>query len=102
MRNDISILIKYLITFLHPVIMTLVIAGTFYAAYFGVQIKRIRNAEGEKRKEMVKAKYNQKHFQIASQHQQKEQNHSIQNYMVNQQLTYLHPGLQNHQNLSHL
>ena len=66
MRNDISILIKYLITFLHPVIMTLVIAGTFYAAYFGVQIKRIRNAEGEKRKEMVKAKYNQKHFQIAS------------------------------------
>lgn len=66
MRNDISILMKYLIIFLHPVIMTLVTVATFYAAYFGVQVKRIRHAEEEKRKEMVKAKYNQKHFQVAS------------------------------------
>lgn len=66
MRKDLPIPIESLIAFIHPVIMILAIVGTFYAAYFGVQIKRSRNVEKEKKKEMVKAKYNQKHFQIAS------------------------------------
>ena len=66
MRNDLPILTKYLVTVLHPVIMILVIVGTFYAAYFGMQVRRTRNAEADKRNEMVKARYNQKHFQVAS------------------------------------
>ncbi len=66
MRNDLPILTKYLVAAVHPVIMILVIVGTFYAAYFGIQIRRSRNAEKETKKEMMKAKYNQKHFQIAS------------------------------------
>ena len=66
MRNDLPNLTKYLVAAIHPVIMILVIVGTFYAAYYGIQIRRSRNAEKEKRKEMLKAKYNQKHFQIAS------------------------------------
>lgn len=66
MRNDLSILIEYLVAAIHPVMMILVIIGTFYAAYFGIQIRRSRDVEKEKRKEMMKAKYNLKHFQIAS------------------------------------
>ena len=65
-RNDLPIITKYLVAAIHPVIMIQVIIGTFYAAYFGMQIRRTRNAQGGKRKEMMKAKYNQKHFQIAS------------------------------------
>ena len=66
MRNDLPLVIKSLVAVLHPVMMILVIIGTLYAAYFGIQVRRTRNADGEKRKDMVKAKYNQKHFQIAS------------------------------------
>ncbi len=66
MRNDLPILTKYLVAAIHPFIMILAIVGTFYAAYFGMQVRRTRNADKEKRKEMMKAKYNQKHFQIAS------------------------------------
>lgn len=66
MRDDLPLVIKSLVAVLHPVIMILVIIGTFSAAYFGIQVRRTRNADGEKRKEMVKAKYNQKHFQVAS------------------------------------
>ena len=66
MRNDLPNLTKYLVAAIHPIIMILVIIGTFYAAYFGIQIRRSRHAEKEKRKEMMKAKHNQKHFQIAS------------------------------------
>ena len=65
-RNDLLIITKYLVAAIHPVIMILVIIGTFYAAYFGMQIRRTRNAQGGKRKEMIKTRYNQKHFQTAS------------------------------------
>ena len=66
MRNDLSIWLESLIAFLHPVIMSVVILGTFYAAYCGIQTRRTRSVEKEKKKEMVQAKYGKKHFQIAS------------------------------------
>ena len=66
MRNDLPLVIKSLVAVLHPVMMILVIIGTFYAAYFGMQVRRTRNVDSEKRKDMVKAKYNQKHFKVAS------------------------------------
>lgn len=65
-RNDLPISIEYFVAAIHPVLMILAIVGTFSAAYFGIQIRRGRDLEKEKRKEMMKAKYNQKHFQIAS------------------------------------
>ena len=66
MRNDLSISIEYIVAAIHPVLMIWVIVGTFYTAYFGIQIRRSRSVEKEKKKKMTKAKYNLKHFQIAS------------------------------------
>ena len=63
---NVPLVIKSLVAVLHPVMMILVIIGTFYAAYFGMQVRRTRNANGEKKKNLVKAKYNQKHFIVAS------------------------------------
>ena len=65
-RNDLPILSKYLVATIHPVLIILVTLGTFYAAYFGIQIRCSRSVEKEKRKKMMKAKHNLKHFQIAS------------------------------------
>ncbi|MCC3410704.1 MAG: DUF4079 domain-containing protein [Microcoleus sp. PH2017_29_MFU_D_A] len=66
MRNDIPLLLKSFIAFLHPVIMTAVVTATFYAAYFGVQTRRTRTARSEEKKELVKKKFNLKHAQVAS------------------------------------
>ena len=66
MMRDLPILVKTVVAFAHPLIMIVAFAGTFYAAYLGMQIRRTRYAEREEKKEMVKARYNQKHFQLAS------------------------------------
>jgi hypothetical protein len=66
MRNDISLLLKSFIAFLHPVIMTAGIIATFYAAYLGAQTRHARTAQSEKKKELIKQKFNLKHARIAS------------------------------------
>ena len=66
MRTDLPILMEFFVAFAHPLIMIIALAGMIYAAYLGMQVRRTRNAQGEDRKEMVKARYNQKHFQLAS------------------------------------
>ncbi|MEO0684659.1 MAG: DUF4079 domain-containing protein [Cyanobacteria bacterium J06649_11] len=58
--------VKYWMQFFHPVLMWALLAGTLYAAYLGLQVQRTRNARGEEKKELIKGKYNIKHFQIGS------------------------------------
>ena len=41
-------------------------ALTLYALYLGVQIRRTRAAEGDLKKELIKGKFNIKHYQIGS------------------------------------
>jgi hypothetical protein len=58
--------IKYASQFFHPLLMWLLLALSIYALYLGIQIRRTRNAEGEKKKELIQGKFNIKHHQIGS------------------------------------
>ncbi|MBD2777576.1 DUF4079 domain-containing protein [Iningainema tapete] len=58
--------VKYWLNFFHPVLMWALLLLSFYAAYLGLQVQRTRNAQGEEKKELIKGKYNVKHYQIGS------------------------------------
>lgn len=64
--NSIPPDIKFAMQFFHPVLMWTLLAISFYALYLGIQIRRTRKAEGEKKKELIQGKFNLKHFQIGS------------------------------------
>jgi hypothetical protein len=52
--------------FFHPALMWVLFALTLYALYLGIKARRVRYAEGEEKKELIKGKFNVKHFQIGS------------------------------------
>lgn len=52
--------------FFHPVLMWMLLALTLYSAYLGVQWRRARNAEGDAKKELLKGKFNTRHYQMGS------------------------------------
>ncbi len=58
--------VKVYSQFVHPVLMWVLFALTIYALYLGVQIRRTRAAEGDLKKELIKGKFNLKHYQIGS------------------------------------
>ena len=58
--------IKYWLNFIHPVLMWALLALSIYAAYLGLQVQRTRNAKGEEKKELIKGRYNVRHYQIGS------------------------------------
>jgi len=58
--------IKPYLNFFHPAIMWILLALSFYALYLGVQIRRTRAAEGDEKKELIKGKFNVRHYQAGS------------------------------------
>lgn len=58
--------VKFWLNFIHPVLMWGLLAGSLYALYLGVQVRRTRSAEGEVKKELIKGRYNVKHYQVGS------------------------------------
>jgi Protein of unknown function (DUF4079) len=50
----------------HPILMWILLGLSVYALYLGIQLRRIRTAEKDVRKELVKGKFNIKHYQIGS------------------------------------
>ena len=58
--------IKVWSQFLHPALMWGLLALTLYALYLGVKVRQTRYAEGDARKELIKGKFNVKHYQIGS------------------------------------
>jgi hypothetical protein len=52
--------------FSHPLLMWILLAITLYAFYLGMQVRRTRAAEGDTKKELIKGKYNIRHYQIGS------------------------------------
>ncbi|MBG1267816.1 DUF4079 domain-containing protein [Nostoc sp. WHI] len=58
--------IKYWLNFFHPVTMWALLVLSIYAAYLGLQVQRTRNAQGEEKKELIKGRYNVRHYQIGS------------------------------------
>ena len=66
MNLEIPQSVKVWSQFIHPVLMWVLLAISFYALYLGIQIRRTRSAEGELKKELVKGKFNVKHHQMGS------------------------------------
>ncbi|MEH2068486.1 MAG: DUF4079 domain-containing protein [Nostoc sp.] len=66
MSLELSPSVKYWLNFIHPVIMWVLLALSIYAAYLGLQVQRTRNAQGEEKKQLIKGRYNVKHYQIGS------------------------------------
>lgn len=58
--------VKVYSQFLHPIMMWLLLALTSYALYLGIQWRRARTAEGDMKKELLKGKFNIKHYQVGS------------------------------------
>jgi uncharacterized membrane protein len=50
----------------HPILMWILLGLSVYALYLGIQLRRIRTAEKDVRKELVKGKFNIKHYQVGS------------------------------------
>jgi len=66
MNLELSPSVKYWSQFLHPILMWALLLLTIYAAYLGLQVQRTRNAQGEEKKELIKRRYNNRHYQIGS------------------------------------
>lgn len=63
---ELSPSLKYWLNFLHPVMMWGLLLVSLYAAYLGLQVQRTRSAQPEEKKELIKGRYNVRHFQIGS------------------------------------
>jgi Protein of unknown function (DUF4079) len=66
MSLEIPASIKTWSQFAHPLMMWVLLALSIYALYLGIQVRRTRNAEADTRKELIKGKFNIKHYQIGS------------------------------------
>ncbi len=66
MSLELSPSVKYWLNFFHPLTMWALLAVSIYAAYLGLQVQRTRNAQGEEKKELIKGRYNIRHYQIGS------------------------------------
>ena len=52
--------------FVHPILMWVLLVTTVYALYLGLKVRQTRNVTGEAKKELIKSRYNIKHYKIAS------------------------------------
>lgn len=66
MTSQLPFIWQILIAAVHPVMMLIAFSLTFFALYWGIQVRRTRNASGEEKKKLIKGKYNQQHFQLGS------------------------------------
>lgn len=66
MSLEIPTSVKVWSQFIHPILMWILFALSFYALYLGVLVRRTRSAEGETKKELIKGKFNIKHYQVGS------------------------------------
>ncbi|WP_250124504.1 DUF4079 domain-containing protein [Chroococcidiopsis sp. CCMEE 29] len=66
MSLEIPAEIKFWLNFVHPLLMWVLLGVSIYALYLGVQWRRARTAEGDLKKELIKGRYNIRHYQIGS------------------------------------
>jgi hypothetical protein len=52
--------------FFHPILMWVIFGLMIYALYLGAKVRRTRSAEGDEKKELIKGKFNVKHYQLGS------------------------------------
>ncbi len=58
--------IKVYSQFGHPILMWVLFGLTLYAMYLGIQLRRVRSADGEVKKELIKGRFTIRHHQIGS------------------------------------
>jgi hypothetical protein len=58
--------IKVWSQFFHPALMWVLFALTLYALSLGMKIRKTRSAQGDEKKELIKGKFNTKHYQVGS------------------------------------
>ena len=58
--------IKPYLNLFHPILMWVLLGLTVYALYLGIQARRTRTADAEARKELIKGKFANRHYQIGS------------------------------------
>jgi len=66
MNLEIPESVKVWSQFIHPVLMWALLVISVYALYLGLKIQQTRNAEGDTKKELIKGRYNVKHYQVGS------------------------------------
>ena len=66
MNPEILQSVKVWSQFVHPVLMWVLLALCCYAFYLGMKSRKTRSAVGDEKKELIKGKYNQKHYQVGS------------------------------------
>ena len=66
MDLPISAEIKFWLNFFHPILMFVLLGVSIYALYLGVQWRRARTAQGDLKKELIKGRFNVRHYQIGS------------------------------------
>jgi len=66
MNSNAPLLLKSFIAFAHPILMLATVFGGLYALYLGTLVRRTRTVDAEARKQLIKGKFNQKHFQLGS------------------------------------
>ncbi|EKQ70717.1 hypothetical protein OsccyDRAFT_1022 [Leptolyngbyaceae cyanobacterium JSC-12] len=52
--------------FFHPILMWVIFVLMGYALYLGMKIRKTRSAQGDEKKELIKGKYNVRHYQLGS------------------------------------
>lgn len=66
MSLEIPASVKTWSQFIHPTVMWVLFGTSIYALYLGIKVKRTRTAEGDAKKELIKGKYNIRHYQVGS------------------------------------
>jgi hypothetical protein len=66
MSLEIPVSIKPWLNFIHPALMWVLLGTSLYALYLGILVRRTRNAEGEAKKELIKGRFNVRHYQVGS------------------------------------
>jgi hypothetical protein len=54
------------LNFIHPLLMWVLLGLSGYALVLGIKAKKTRTADAEERKELIKGRFGQRHFQIGS------------------------------------
>lgn len=52
--------------FIHPIVMWILLATTIYVLYLGLKVRQTRNIQGKAKQELIKGRYNFRHYKIAS------------------------------------
>lgn len=66
MNLEIPASVKVWSQFFHPILMWVLLGISLYAGYLGFKTRQLRSAEGEQKKELLKGKFNLRHYQIGS------------------------------------